>query len=232
MTMTTTTTALYAAQRASVDTPTLNPPDTRGTDPGSPDLLPEPAPCGLCDGSIAQLAMLLTEADEQDRTASRQIEDVADQAASQDENDRVVQMRAKASADENQAFASGLGDIAGGACMVGGAVFTPGSGSQGGLSESPDTSHGIDWSGALNGGGKALPGVGQIVAGQYKGAADRADADAARFDAQAQADIRRYNQAESDAQAANASMQRVEQFLDQIQQTENATRLSAASYRG
>jgi septation ring formation regulator EzrA len=70
------------------------------------------------------------------------------------------------------------------------------------------------------------------VGALYRGNADSADASAARFDAEAQSDLRRYNEAQGDVQTANQAMQKVEQFLDQIQQTENATRLTAATFRG
>jgi hypothetical protein len=202
-----------------------DPPAVAGSETDTGALLPEPAACGLCDGSMAQLAMLLTRADQQDRTTSRQIETAADQAATQQENQRVAEMRARAQADESQALASGIGDIAGGACMVGGGFFAP-------ASSSNPSGHGFDWNAALNGGGKALPGAGQMIGGVFKGDADRAEADAARSEAQAQADLRRSSQAHEDTQAANQSIQRVEQFLDQVQQTQNATRLTAATFRG
>ena len=215
--MTMTTSRPYPTQRTSpVDAIGLGPRDAGGSAANPAVLLPEPAACGLCDGSMTELSMLLTQADEQDRAASRQIETTADQAATREENDRVAQLRAKAGDDESQALASGIAGIAGGVLTASGALFDK------------DTGGRL----ACEGAGQGLPGAGQIIAGQYKAASDRADADAARFDAQAQADIRRGNQAHDDAQAANQSIQKVEQFLDQVQQTENATRLTAGTFRG
>ena len=193
-------------------------------------LLPEPAPCGLCDGSMAELSMLLTRADEQDRSASRQLEIATDKAATQEANDRVAQLQAKADADEKQALASGVAGMAGGALtVVGGFVSSPGASNASGPC---CPARGMDFHQIVNGVSGAAPHIGGLVAGQFKGDADRADANAARDEANAQADIRRYDHAHEDAQAANQSMQKVEQFLDQVQQTANATRLTAATYRG
>ena len=181
---------------------------------------------------IGQLAVLMVRADEQDRAAARQIAEAAEEAAMKDANDRVAQMQAKADADRDSALASGIGDIVGGGCGVLAAFVTPPNAGDQGSGSEPLTAHrGIDWNAALNGCGKAAPGVGTMVAGQRKGDADRDDAEAARFEAQSQADIRRYDRAQSDAQEADQSIQRVEQFLEQTQQTENATRLTAATFR-
>jgi hypothetical protein len=186
---------------------------------------------------IGRLAVLLTRVDEQERTSERQTEDAAEQAAMRDANAHVDQLLAKADADRDEALASGIGNIAGGACSVG-AAFFPATNSSGSTesassasSASSATRRGVDWNAALEGLAKALPGVGDVVASEYKGEADRDDAEAVRFDAQAQADIRRYDQAQSDEQATNAAMQKVEQFVDQAQQAENAARLAAATFR-
>jgi len=181
---------------------------------------------------IGQLAILLTRVDEQDRTSARQIEDAADQAAMRDANDRVEHLLAKADADRDSALATGIGDMAGGACMVGSA-FVPATGSSGsGSLESSVSNRTIDWNAALNGGGKALPGVGEVIGGECRADAERDDGDAARLEAQAQADIRRYDRAQRDEQAADEAMQKVEQFVDQTQTSENAARLVAATFRG
>jgi hypothetical protein len=227
MIMTTSTT--YGTQRTSTtDWAGPSSPGTSGDSLYPTALLPEPVPCGLCDGSMAALSMLLTQADEQDRAASRQIESAADQVATREENDRVSQLQAKAGADESQAVASGVAGIVGGALTVAGA-FVSGPGPS---SAASGSTHSTDWHQLLSGLSGGAQGAGGVVAGLYKGASDRADAEAARYGAQAQADVRRYDRAHDDAQAANQSIQKVEQFLDQIQQTENATRLTAATYRG
>lgn len=202
----------------------------------------------LSSDSIAQLAMLLTQADEQDRTSSRQIESIADHAATQEENERVAQLRVKADDDEHQALASGIAGIAGGALTVVGA-FVPAGGASGVSTTAAPTAAAsgaseiaaptaaacaprVNWHEILSGAAEVSPNAGGIVAGGYKAGADRADAGAAAAEAHAQADIRRFDQAHGDAQAANESIQKVEQFLDQIQQTQNAARLTAATIRG
>ncbi|MDP8998774.1 MAG: hypothetical protein M3O46_01535 [Myxococcota bacterium] len=228
MTMTTTNYGIQGSVTAAAGSPDAQP---TGHDLPTTALLPEPALAGLCDGSMAALAMLLTKADQQDRTESRQIEDTADQAASRDDSDRVAQLQAKASADESQALVTGIAGMVGGACMAVGACLPSASALNQNVGCDATVSHGFDWNGALNTVGKELPDGGQVVSGQYRGAGDRAEADAAKFEAQAQADIRRYGQAHEDAQAANESIQKVEQFLNNVQQTENATRLTAATYR-
>jgi hypothetical protein len=181
---------------------------------------------------IGRLAILLTRMDEGDRASARRIEDAADQAAMDDANRRVTQLLAKADADRDSAFAKGIGDIAGGACVAGAAFFPPATGpNQAPCCESSTAGRPIDWNAILNGGGKALPGIGEMVAGQYEGEAGRDNAEAAKLEAEAQADMRRYDRAQTDEKAANDAMQKVEQFLDQAQQTENATRLAAATFQ-
>jgi hypothetical protein len=177
--------------------------------------LPEPAalPCG--DASFAELAMLLTQADEQDRKASRQTEVAADQAAAEQDSSRVVQMRAKAQDDVNSALAEGLGEVVGGLSQCGVGVFHS------------DTAKAL-----FGGGATAATGAGKIAGGAFRGDAGVRDADAAAAEAQGQADIRRSGQAHEDAQAASASLDKVEQFLDQVMQTQNATRLATVSVRG
>jgi hypothetical protein len=175
--------------------------------------------------AIGQLAFLLTRADEQDRASARQVEDAADQAAMHDANDRVSQLRAKADADENAGLAEGIGGIAGGLCSIGAGLSAP-TGSSESSGARASTLH-I----ALTAGTQALPGAGKVFQAVFTGDSGRDNAEAARFEAQAQAQTRQFDRARSDEQAANDSIQKVEQFLDQAQQTENATRLAAATFR-
>jgi hypothetical protein len=165
---------------------------------------------------ISQLAVLLTRADEQDRISARQIEDAADRAATQDSENRVAQLQAKADADRSQALVTGSFTIADGMCTAAGGFFEKDSKARQGL----------------NGSSAGMQGLGQMLGGSYRGESDRDDADAARFEARAQSDVRLYERAQGDERAAADSMQKIEQFLDQFQQTENATRLAAATYRG
>ncbi len=189
---------------------------TDGAMPTS-SLLPEPA----CSGSVAALAMLLTALDEQDRAGAREIQQTTDQAATREEDQRVQAMRQKADEDENQGLASGLAGLAGGALTIGSALIS--APSQG--SSTPN------WGGVLQAVGKVAPDIGTLVGTGYKASADRDDADAAHFEVEADADLRRYSEAGDDVQSANDSLQKVRAFLDQLQQTENATRLAAAGYR-
>jgi hypothetical protein len=184
----------------------------------APALLPEPSLGGLGDDAYANLAMLLTRADQDDGKDASKLQQVADRAASQEDDQRVEKMREKADKDEDQGLASGFGDIAGGLAAIGGAAWTG----------NPE-GH-FDWRNALAGGLKpACTGTGAIVAGGYKGDADRSDADAAQHEARSQADQRRSSAMQQRATDANNSIQKVEQFLAEIQQTVNATRLAAAT---
>jgi hypothetical protein len=176
---------------------------------------------------IGQLAVLLTRADEQDRAAARQVEDAAEEAAMNQADQQVAELRAKAGAEENAAFAEGIGEIAGGACSIWASLTSPSTSTTGASAASKPSTLNV----ALSGGAVALPAAGKMVGGVYTGDAGRDNAEATRFEAQSQADIRRYDRAQSDAQAADQSIQRVEQFLEQTQQTENATRLAAATFR-
>jgi hypothetical protein len=208
----------------------------------SPGLLPEPVGA-LGDDAYTELAMLLTKADESDRKASRTLEQTADQAATAEENQRVQEMQDKAQQDEMQGWATGLGDIAAGACTIGGAFAAGGSSSGSGDAASPSsgadvtptadaskqaTNH-FDWHTALPGIGSGAQGAGVITAGAFKSNADGDDGRAAQHDARSQAQVRFYNEVHDRVSAANDSMQKVEQFLQQIQQTQNATRLAAAT---
>ena len=187
-------------------------------------LLPEPGACGLDDGCLARLAILLTQADQQDRTNARRVEQSADQAAMREENERVQQLRDKAAADGKAAWVSGAFTIAGGLCEIGSACFPGG--------HEPEAGKPFDKREALDGAAKAMPGLGSIWSGSFKADADCADAAAADHQARADASVRLYNEAHEDAQAANESLQKVAQFLDQAQQSRNAARLTAATYRG
>jgi hypothetical protein len=196
--------------------------DTDGhSDAVGEGLLPEPTVEGFSDDSFAALAMLLTKADQQDRTSARQIEDSADQAAMKHANDRVQHMREKADADQSAAFVDGALGILGGACTMGSAAFAQPCPGESGFNDCT----------ALKGAGEASPKAGELFSAMYKGDAGRDDANAAASEAQSQANIRRFNQAHEDVQAANQSIQKVQQFLEQLLSTRNATLLTAAAYK-
>jgi hypothetical protein len=186
---------------------------TSDANDASAALLPAPMSLAYGDDAMTALAMLLTQADEQDRKASRQTEDAADRAAAQEENARVDQMRKKADDDESQALAAGIGDMVGGACQIVGASI------------------GGKWEKGLDGAAKGASGGGEVAGGVFKGNAGQEDADAAAHDAEAQADLRRSSEAHEDAQAASAAIDKVVQLFDQVLQTQNATRLAAVSVR-
>jgi hypothetical protein len=152
----------------------------------------------------------MTQIDQEDQTESTKVQDAANEAAAQDDASRVQSMREKATDDFDGALASGLGQMAGGALEVGGA-FASGS------------THGL-----LDGVGKAAPGAGSIVAGGFKAASDLDDATSAQFEAASQAEIRRYTNAQTDAQSAAASITKVQQYLQTTLQTDEAARLTAA----
>jgi len=180
----------------------------------SSSLLPEPAPMGT--NSVVALAILMTQLDAQDKDGSTKVADAANTAAAQEDAQRVQSMRDKASQDAAGAWASGLGEIAGGALEIAGAGFS-------------DTKGVIDAHDVLSGMAKVAPGAGSIVAGGFKAAADVDDASAAQAEAASQAEIRRYTSAQADAQAASDSMTKVEQSLQGTLQTEAAARLAAVS---
>ena len=179
-----------------------------------PSLLPDPISMG--SNSVTALAILMTQIDQQDKTESTNVADAANVAAAQDDASRVQAMRDKASQDMDGAWATGLGQIAGGALEIAGAGFhdTPGT---------------IDAHDVLSGLSKVAPGTGAIVAGGFKAAGDLDDATAAQLEAASQAEIRRYTGAQTDAQSAADSITKVEQDLQTTLQTEAAARLAAVS---
>jgi hypothetical protein len=172
---------------------------------------------------MVTIAMLLTQADNQDRDASRKIEDAADNAAVADANARVNQLLDKANQDRDGALYSGLLGIAGGGFGIA-SGFVPD-----GKCLATGSQVSTNWTAVADGASKVAPSLGSIVAGAYRATADRDDADAAKFEASEQVDIRRYNEAHEDVQAADASIQKVEQFLQGVLESENAARLTAAS---
>ncbi|HSY23011.1 MAG TPA: hypothetical protein VK841_12885 [Polyangiaceae bacterium] len=171
--------------------------------------------------SVASLAALIMQTDQQDRTQARTLESTEDNAALQDSNRQVAALREKADDDRDSALANGIGEAASGVLTMGSACFAP---------PSPSNT-GFNWNTGLQGAAKAAEGAGAIVSAVKKGDAEQADATAAQYAAASQADARAYDAARSDAQEADESMQKVEQFLQQYQQMENASKLTAASYR-
>jgi hypothetical protein len=140
---------------------------------------------------------------------------MTDRNAIQEETERVQALRQKADDDQSQAWATGLAGIAGGALTAASAFAAGGS----------------NLGTTLGGAGKVAPEVGTLVAGAFKAASDRDDADAVQFQTEAETDLRFYQEAGDEVQSANDSIQKVRSFLDNVQQTENATRLAAAGYR-
>jgi hypothetical protein len=182
-------------------------------------LLPDPSLSGFGGDSIASLAMLLSRVDEDDRTQARAVARKEDSAALRDADAEVDAMRQKADSDGEAATWTGVGDIAAGAgTAVSGFVPASSGGS-------------VDWQKAVQGMSKSSEGFGQIESGIDKTEAEYQDAEAAKQSAAAQADVRAYDVARTDVEDANASIQKVEQFLEQALQAENASRLTAASYR-
>ena len=212
-------TTIAAANGLSAVTPATVATSTSPVDSSDAPLLPEPFG-ELGRGSVASLAALIMQADQQDRTQSRALERTEDNAAVQDSNRQVAALRQKADDDRDSALANGIGEAASGALTMGSACFAPPS----------STSQGFSWNSGLQGAAKAAEGAGAIVSACKKGDAEQADASAAQYAATSQADVRAYDTARSDAQDADASMQKVEQFLQQYQQTENASKLTAATY--
>jgi hypothetical protein len=195
----------------------------------SSSLLPEPV--GLSGDTITRLAMLMTKSDLQDQTNSTIIEDAANKAAAQDDAARVQQMMDKANQDLGQALATGLGEVAGGALSIAAAVVPAGAtGSPGGSTATAPITIGADrgLAGVLSGAGKAAPGIGTIVSAPFKANGDRDDAQAAKYQAASDADVRRYNQAQNVVQADADAASKLEQAVQGILQTQQATSLKAA----
>jgi hypothetical protein len=198
---------------------TVSTPEGAATlDGGDAGLLPEPASVPLASDSMTALAALLIEANCKDRADQRQVQDAADGDALREEDQRAAQLMDKANQDQGQALASGIGDIAGGALLAGSGFLPDGA-----------EDHGTSWRLAAEGGGKAMPGIGTIVAGGYKAEADRDDGRAVMAEARAQIAVHRQQNASSEAQAASDSIRKVQDLLESIQQTAAASRLAAAS---
>jgi hypothetical protein len=205
-------------------------------------LLPEP----MCVGgdAVTQLAVLMTRCDAQDQSNSTRVEDAANNAAYQDDQSRVQQMMDKANQDLGSALATGIGEVVGGGLSFAAAVVPSGSASPSSSTRGFDDLMAASANGmasapssgglarALDACGKAAPGVGTIVSAPFKAAADRDDAQAAKFQAASDADVRLYQSAQNRAQADSDDASKIEQTLQSILQTEAATRLKAAGAAG
>jgi hypothetical protein len=218
-----TTTGIARRETPHVDDVPATPSAESGAPGGAPPLLPAPSPDGLGEDAIVAIAALLAHADEQDRTQARRLEDAAEVAAEHEVAARIDKLRDKASQDWSQGLASGVCGIAGGALTASSGFLPDGTSGSGG------SSSGFNWRKAAEGTGQAATSLGSIVSAWPKSAADADDADAARFDAAAQADLRRYGAAQEDAQAAEGSIQKVEQFLQAALQARNETILGLTS---
>ncbi len=195
-------------------------------EPSSTPLLPQPFSAGLGGDAMAALAMLLTRADQQDSASARKLQDAADSAAVSQDSQRVAQMMDKADQDEAQGLATGIADIAGGVATAVGGALSDGTGAG---AKAADGASDVNERAIADGIGKAMPGLGSIVAGAYRAAGDRDDARAAQFEAGAQIALHRYDEAHGAEQAADASVEKVAQFLQTLQQSQNESRSAAAS---
>jgi hypothetical protein len=188
---------------------------TDSSTPASSDgtsLMPPPGLFGGEDAMTA-LAALLVKADNKDRDTSRLIEDAADKSALDDANSHADALRDKANNEVTEAYINGGFQVAGGVATAA-SPFVPG---------------GSNWQTVVGSGKDALPGLGTILSAGFKADATRDDAQGVTLDAQAQCAIRRFNTAHDDEQAASESIQKVEQFLQSVVQSENETRNAAAS---
>ncbi len=210
------------SRASSVSVTAVDTSDPSATAPGDGAiLLPAPTAGGFGDDAMTAIAMLLVRADDEDRSTARKAEDAADGAALSAANAHADALHDKADQDEYQAFWTGGAQILGG-IATGASGFFDGTTNNGVTAASK-------WHAGLSGVAQALPGAGTLAAGFFRANADRHDADAARFDAQSQVAVRRYNEAHDDVQSANDSIQKVEQFLQSVAQSANETRNVAAS---
>jgi len=172
--------------------------------------------------------MLMTRCDLQDQNNSTRLEDAANKAAGQDDAARVQQMMDKANQDLGQALATGFGEVIGGGLAIAGAVVPAASTTSSTGVVSFDSSGSRGWAGVLNGAAKVAPGLGTIASAPSKARGDQDDAQAAKYQAASDADVRQYNQAQNAAQAAADAISKVEQTLQSILQTKEATGVKAA----
>jgi hypothetical protein len=184
-------------------------------------------PPGLFGGEDAMtaLAALLVKADNKDRDTSRLIEDAADKSALDYANQHADALRDKANKELVESGINGAFQIAGGVATAVSAFVPDGTAVQGGKS----VTVGTDWRTVVGSGKDVLPGLGTILSAPFKADSIKDDAAGVTLDAQSQCAIRRFNTAHDDSQAAAESIQKVEQFLQSVVQSENETRNAAAS---
>jgi hypothetical protein len=161
---------------------------------------------------MTALAALLVKADNKDRDTSRVIENAADKSAIDDATQHANALDDKANKEFDEALINGGAQMAGGVATAVAPFIKDAA-----------------WSQVATSGKDALPGLGAILSAGLKADSIRDDADGVKLDAQAQCSIRRFNTAHDDAQAATESIQKVEQFLQSVVQSENETRNAAAS---
>jgi hypothetical protein len=182
------------------------------TSPDDTSLMPSPGLFGGEDAMTA-LAAILVKADNKDRDTSRLIEDAADKSALDYANQHADALRDKADKEVTEAYINGGFQVAGGAATA----------------ASPFVPESSKWRAVVCSGKDVLPSMGTILSAGFKADATRDDATGVTLDADAQCAIRRFNAAHDDSQAATESIQKVEQFLQSVVQSENETRNAAAS---
>ena len=186
---------------------------------GPLSVLPDPVQQMASGGDmLAELVALLTLASRSDRNAARQAQRLEDMSRTRAEQQKVAKMHEQADDIRSGAWASGLADIAQGACEVGSAFSTQVAGE-------------FDWSEGFKAGSIGCKASGEFAAGQYKAMEKLDAADAEDAGATADRAGRGSKQASDDVDNARELLKKVASFYEQMLQAQSASLNAAANWR-
>lgn len=180
--------------------------------------------CALCDGSVpgagdslAELAMLLTKADQDEVREAHQREASEEAAQRAEERAKVDEMQARADDSEIGGWVDGVAAIGSGVGDLGAANLEP----HPGLDRQ-------DVMVALKAGSSA---AGKAVTADYKAAGERHDARASEHASRAGWAERLGRHAEEDAAAAKDSAKKVAEVVKEIRASERDAMIAVATFR-
>jgi hypothetical protein len=196
--------------------------DTEGTtaSEGGGSLLSQPVDlAGYGGDALAELASLLTSADQRDRATSRTLQATEYFAEAREDAAKVQAMHDKGDHIRAEGWAAGLGEIASGACGFFAATTTQVPGK-------------LDPNDGWKAGGAALETIGKVGSAQFKADQTEDDAKTAIHEAGAKSADRFAQQCHQDELDSQEALKKVAEFLRGVREAQNGALSAAASYRG
>jgi hypothetical protein len=196
--------------------------DTDGTaaSEAGGSLLSQPVDLGGYGGDdLAELASLLTRADQRDRATSRTLQATEYFAEAKEDAAKVQAMHDKADHIRAEGWTTGLAEIGSGACglFAGTTTQVPGK---------------LDPNDGWKAGAAALEAIGKVGGAQFKADQTEDDAKAAVHESAAKSADRFAQQCHQDELDSQEALKKVAEFLRGVREAQNGALSAAASYRG